>query len=187
MYKNIDKVSLAKAIDTFSQARILVVGDIIVDHFIWGNVNRISPEAPVPVVNVTDESMLLGGSANVLHNIFALGGSASLCGVIGTDWMGGKLLDLLKETRSPDDGVVRDEQRPTTKKTRIVAQGQQVVRFDRENSTLLSDDIVSKLCSFIDSSIHLFDAVVVSDYAKGVINNKVMDCLLHKLGIYHRS
>ena len=181
MYEDISKENLVKAIHSFSKINILVLGDIIVDHFIWGNVTRISPEAPVPVVNVTNENLLLGGSANVLHNIFAMGGKAALCGVIGADWMGGKLIDLLKETQSSTDGVIKDTHRPTTKKTRIVAQGQQVVRFDRENSTPLSDEILSELCTFIGESIHLFDAVVISDYAKGVINKTLMDHLLEKL------
>ncbi len=181
MYEDISKENLVKAIHSFSNINILVLGDIIVDHFIWGNVTRISPEAPVPVVNVTNENLLLGGSANVLHNIFAMGGKAALCGVIGTDWMGGKLIDLLKETQSSTDGVIKDPNRPTTKKTRIVAQGQQVVRFDRENSAPLSDEILSELSTFIGESIHLFDAVVISDYAKGVINKTLMDHLLEKL------
>lgn len=181
MYEDISKENLVKAIHSFSNINILVLGDIIVDHFIWGNVTRISPEAPVPVVNVTNENLLLGGSANVLHNIFAMGGKAALCGVIGTDWMGGKLIDLLKETQSSTDGVIKDIHRPTTKKTRIVAQGQQVVRFDRENSAPLSDEILSELSTFIGESIHLFDAVVISDYAKGVINKTLMDHLLEKL------
>jgi len=181
VYEDISKENLVKAIHSFSNINILVLGDIIVDHFIWGNVTRISPEAPVPVVNVTNENLLLGGSANVLHNIFAMGGKAALCGVIGTDWMGGKLIDLLKETQSSTDGVIKDTRRPTTKKTRIVAQGQQVVRFDRENSAPLSDEILSELSTFIGESIHLFDAVVISDYAKGVINKTLMDNLLEKL------
>lgn len=184
MSEDIAKANLANAINKFSQTKILVVGDIIVDHFIWGNVTRISPEAPVPVVNVTNEDLLLGGSANVLHNIFAMGGDAALCGVIGADWMGGKLIDLLKDIQSPTDGVIKDTHRPTTKKTRIVAQGQQVVRFDREDSALLSDAILSELCTFLEKSIHLFDAVVISDYAKGVINKTLMNHLLEKLSSF---
>jgi len=182
--EDIAKVNLANAINKFSQTKILVIGDIIVDHFIWGNVTRISPEAPVPVVNVTNEDLLLGGSANVLHNIFAMGGKAALCGVIGADWMGGKLIDLLTKTQSSTDGVIKDPHRPTTKKTRVVAQGQQVVRFDREDSALLSDSILSELCTFLEKSIHLFDAVVISDYAKGVINKTLMNHLLEKLSSF---
>ncbi|MBC8317369.1 MAG: D-glycero-beta-D-manno-heptose-7-phosphate kinase [Desulfobulbaceae bacterium] len=176
-----DKENLKKAISRFSKANILVIGDIIVDHFIWGSVNRISPEAPVPVVNVTKEDLLLGGSANVLHNISAMGGTASLCGVIGSDWMGGKLLDLLGDIDSSTDGIIKDQSRPTTKKTRVVAQNQQVVRFDREDSRPLSNEIISELCTFLEKSLHLFDAVIISDYAKGVINKTVMDHLRTKI------
>lgn len=184
MYSTIDKIILKKAINLFPNAKVLVIGDVIIDHFIWGSVNRISPEAPVPVVNVTNENLMLGGSANVLNNIFAMGGTASLCGVIGSDWMGGKLLDLLSELDSSHDGVVKDSSRTTTKKTRIVAQGQQVVRFDRENSDSFSDGILSKLFDYIDKTIYQFNAVVISDYAKGVINEKVMNHLRATLKSY---
>ena len=119
VYETINKENIVKAIHRFSNINILVLGDIIVDHFIWGNVTRISPEAPVPVVNVTKENLLLGGSANVLNNIYAMGGKAALCGVIGTDWMGGKLIELLQEIQSPSDGVIKDADRPTTKKPEL--------------------------------------------------------------------
>lgn len=184
MFEDFNKVNLTKAINRFSKAKILVIGDIIVDHFIWGSVSRISPEAPVPVVNVTNESLLLGGSANVLHNISDMGGTAALCGVIGADWMGGKLLDLLKDIDSSPDGIIKDNSRPTTKKTRVVAQNQQVVRFDREDSRPLSDQILSELCLFLDNSLHLFDAVIISDYAKGVINITIMDHLRNRLASF---
>jgi D-beta-D-heptose 7-phosphate kinase/D-beta-D-heptose 1-phosphate adenosyltransferase len=180
VHADINKENLIKAIHSFPEANILVIGDVIIDHFIWGSVNRISPEAPVPVVNVTNENLMLGGSANVLNNIFAMGGAASLCGVIGSDWMGGKLLDLLNELNSSQDGVIKDSSRTTTKKTRIVAQGQQVVRFDRENSQPFSNDILDKLCEYIDQTLDQFNAVIISDYAKGVINKKVMNHLRNR-------
>ena len=96
MLENINRLHLQQAIKKFSKANVLVIGDIIVDHFIWGSVSRISPEAPVPVVNVTDESLLLGGSANVLNNLYDLGTKATLCGVIGDDFMGQHLLTSAK-------------------------------------------------------------------------------------------
>ncbi len=169
---------LRKKTGKFSKANILVIGDLIVDHFIWGSVSRISPEAPVPVVNVTDESLLLGGAANVLHNIYDLGGRATLCGVIGSDYMGRQLLSLLDDLGSDTIGIVRNEDRPTTKKTRIVAQNQQVVRFDRELSGPLSLGGIRELHTSLDSCFKEFDAIVVSDYAKGVICPEVVDHLL---------
>ncbi|MFH1215278.1 MAG: D-glycero-beta-D-manno-heptose-7-phosphate kinase [Pseudomonadota bacterium] len=171
------KQNLHDAIQKFSSARVLVIGDIIVDHFIWGTVTRISPEAPVPVVNVTDESLLLGGSANVLHNLYDLGGSATLCGVIGNDFMGDHMISLLEKMNSPTSGVIRSDDRPTTKKTRIVAQSQQVVRFDREKSGPLPHETIDSLLAFIDANISSFDAVIISDYSKGVICARLMDHL----------
>ena len=126
-----DFKELQQAVDRFARTRILVIGDVIVDQFIWGTVSRISPEAPVPVVNVTREELLLGGSSNVLRNIISLGGSCALCGIIGADAMGDELLALLRGAGAPIDGLVRGR-RPTILKTRVVAQGQQVVRYDRE-------------------------------------------------------
>jgi len=171
----INRLNLQQAIAKFPSANVLVIGDIIVDHFIWGSVSRISPEAPVPVVNVTDESLLLGGSANVLHNLYDLGARATLCGVIGDDLMGRHLLELLQQIDSPTAGVIKTQDRPTTKKTRIVAQSQQVVRFDREKTGPLPPAALDGLCSFIEANISSFAAVIISDYCKGVICAPLMD------------
>jgi len=158
----------------FQDRRILIVGDVIVDHFIWGTVSRISPEAPVPVVNVTREEFLLGGSANVLKNVYALGGCGSLCGIIGRDDMGQRLLDLVRGLGAPLDGLVVGR-RPTTVKTRIVAQHQQVVRFDRERVAPPSPDVLERMLGFLEREMGGFDAVMISDYAKGVVGKELMD------------
>ncbi|GAB4341066.1 MAG: D-glycero-beta-D-manno-heptose-7-phosphate kinase [Desulfobulbaceae bacterium] len=171
--------NLHEAIAGFGETRILIIGDVIVDHFIWGTVNRISPEAPVPVVNVNREELLLGGSANVLRNIYSLGGRGALCGVIGRDGMGDRLLELLGELGSPVDGLVRGE-RPTTVKTRVVAQGQQVVRFDREETGQPGRATLSALLSYLEEHLRDFDAVIISDYAKGMVNEPLM-IRLHQL------
>ncbi len=160
-------------LDRFSEAKVLVLGDVILDQFIWGTVSRISPEAPVPVVNVTKEELLLGGSANVVSNILSLGGQAALCGIIGDDVMGEELLALMRAVGAPVEGLIKDR-RPTTLKTRVVAQGQQVVRYDREQLGPPSEDSLQGLLRYLDSHLTNFDAVVVSDYAKGVINAVVM-------------
>ncbi|MEN8134404.1 MAG: D-glycero-beta-D-manno-heptose-7-phosphate kinase [Thermodesulfobacteriota bacterium] len=165
----------------FPETNILVIGDIIIDHFIWGSVSRISPEAPVPVVNVTRENLLLGGAANVLNNIYALGGKATICGLIGQDIMGDHLLGLLDELGSPTDGIIRSGNRPTTKKTRIIAQHQQVVRFDREKTGELQQENFAKLLSFIDNNISSFQAVIISDYNKGIISENLMSSLMARL------
>jgi len=168
-----------KAVARFDKVRILVIGDIIVDQFIWGTVSRISPEAPVPVVNVNREEFLLGGSANVLKNIFSLGGKGALCGIIGDDVMGEQLVELVRKLPAPVDGLVRGE-RPTTVKARVVAQGQQVVRFDREKTGAPSKKPLEAMIRYLEKNLADFDAVVVSDYSKGVINEPFM-IRLHKL------
>ncbi len=160
-------------IGSFAETRILVIGDVILDQFIWGNVSRISPEAPVPVVNVTQEELLLGGSANVLRNIISLGGSCALCGIIGDDPMGDELLALMEQVKAPVDGLIKGE-RPTTIKTRVVAQGQQVVRYDREKAGVPSTKTLERILQYLEEHLTDFDAVIVSDYAKGVVNEQLM-------------
>lgn len=171
---------LMKYVPQFAGTRIMVIGDIIVDHFIWGTVTRISPEAPVPVVNVTREEMLLGGGANVLHNIYSLGGQATLCGIIGNDDMGGRLRQLLADLGASSQGLVQGK-RPTTVKTRVVAHGQQVVRFDREQTGAPSEQTIGAMRDYIDQNLADFDVVIVSDYYKGVISQPLMNYLLCKV------
>ncbi len=167
-------------VQRFAGKKILVVGDIIVDQFVWGTVNRISPEAPVPVVNVTKEELLLGGGANVLHNIHSLGAEAVLCGIIGDDEMGGRLQGLLQDLGASTSGLVRGK-RPTTVKTRVVAQGQQVVRFDREQSGIPSETTIAAMGSFLEQNISDYDAIIISDYYKGVISKPLMEKLLARV------
>jgi len=177
----LSSAEMLQALARFAGARVLVIGDIILDHFLWGTVSRISPEAPVPVVNVTRENMMLGGAANVLHNLYALGAKASLCGVIGNDVMGDQLLGLLAEVSDSTAGVVKVDDRPTIKKTRVIAHNQQVVRVDREVNQPVPDEAVERILAHIDAHLDDFDAVIVSDYAKGLITETFMarlsDCL----------
>ncbi len=174
------KGDLTKLVEQMKGKKILVVGDIIVDHFVWGTVNRISPEAPVPVVNVTKEEFLLGGGANVLHNIYSLGGEAVLCGIVGDDDMGVRLQELLHNLGASTKGLVKGR-RPTTVKTRVVAQGQQVVRFDREQSGTPSDTTISSMVDFLEKNMAEFDAIIISDYYKGVIGQALMAQLLRRV------
>ncbi|RJQ66809.1 MAG: D-glycero-beta-D-manno-heptose-7-phosphate kinase [Desulfobacteraceae bacterium] len=168
---------LKNSIQSFPKAHLLVVGDIIVDHFIWGGVTRISPEAPVPVVNVTRENLLLGGAANVLHNLRALGAQATLCGVIGNDSMGEQMLALVGALQAPSIGIIRAADRPTTVKTRVIAQHQQVVRFDREVKKELSPEQLTVLAQLLEERMDDFNGVVVSDYDKGMINGPLMELI----------
>lgn len=168
---------LEELVKQIAGKKILVVGDIIVDHFVWGTVNRISPEAPVPVVNVTKEELLLGGGANVLHNIYSLGAEAVLCGIVGADEMGGRLKGLLQELGASTRGLVQGK-RPTTVKTRVVAQGQQVVRFDREQTGSPSEKTIQTMNAFLTENVSDFDAIIISDYYKGVISKPLMNQIL---------
>src|SRR5512141_579916 len=159
---------LVGCISRFSRARILVVGDVVLDHYIWGKVSRISPEAPVPVVEVTRESFLLGGAANVAHNITSLGGRAAVVGMHGRDAAGDALVDMLAGCGINCEGLFV-ENRPTTVKTRVIAHNQQVVRFDREDSQYVGGRILGAVVDHIVSVAGRHDAVIISDYRKGML------------------
>jgi D-glycero-beta-D-manno-heptose-7-phosphate kinase len=172
-----DSKLLSEGIDKFSSCRILVVGDVIMDEFLWGRVERISPEAPVPVVQVEKESLVLGGAGNVVNNIISLGGQALLCGVIGNDAMGRELIHMLQKMNSPTHGLVIENRRPTTIKTRVVAHSQQVVRVDREDSEPVSEASIERIINTVKEQIGSIDAIVVSDYGKGVVGQGLMETI----------
>lgn len=172
------KKALLRRIDAFPRAQILVVGDLMVDHFIRGNVERISPEAPVPVVSITSESMCLGGAANVAHNIRALGGVVYIAGVTGNDGMGEQILRELNSLNIGTDGIITVKDRPTTTKTRIIAHSQQVVRFDRERTDPLDPAISQQIQERLQKSVAKIDAILVSDYGKGTISQALMESLV---------
>lgn len=159
------------------QTRVLVVGDVMLDQFIWGRVSRISPEAPVPVVEFERESFMPGGAANVARNLTALGGQSSLFGVVGRDASAQQLRSLLAGQRVRCDGLLPVTGYLTATKTRIVAQKQQVTRLDRETcgdiSPATTDRLLRKLTAALDSA----DAVSVGDYAKGVVTQPLVDGL----------
>jgi len=158
----------------FKNKKILILGDLILDHYVEGTVDRISPEAPVPVVTVTkDDDYKLGGSGNVAHNVVALGAHASVIGVIGKDPRGEILKDLLGEKKIDTGGIVTTSRR-TTVKTRIIAHDQQVVRVDREDNTPLSPKEFSAVRDLVRENIRSFDAVIISDYKKGVITRDMI-------------
>jgi len=162
-------------IDHFSRARVLVIGDIMVDHFIWGRVSRISPEAPVPVVEVKRESYLLGGSANVLHNVVAMGGQPFAAGVIGSDARGAWLVRELKRMKVDTGGIVEEKGRPTTVKTRIVAHSQQMVRYDRESRQPIRPGSIRRIVKYTEQIRNGLGAVILSDYSKGVISEALLN------------
>lgn len=166
--------ALRQYIQRFPQASVLVVGDLILDHYVMGKVSRISPEAPVPVVRVESESLRLGGAANVFNNILALGGKADLCGVIGADESGRLLMKELGTSRSGRGGVVIDHDRPTTRKSRVIAHNQQIVRYDVEGRHELKPALQRRIVQYVESRLRELSCVVISDYAKGVVSASLM-------------
>lgn len=160
---------LKKILGRFDKARVLVIGDLILDEFIWGKADRISPEAPVPVVWAQSQSYMPGGASNVANNISSLGGRVSLCGVIGEDANGDILLEKLKNKGVDCGAVVVDAERPTTVKTRIIAAHQQMVRVDWEKTDKISTHITDMMARAVEKKIDQIDALVIEDYGKGVV------------------
>jgi D-beta-D-heptose 7-phosphate kinase/D-beta-D-heptose 1-phosphate adenosyltransferase len=175
--KPIDARQLAGLIRRFSRVRVLVVGDLMLDQFVWGNVWRISPEAPVPVVQVTRDELRPGGAGNVAINIAALGGRAAACGIVGRDAAGARLGDALRAVKVTTDGLVVTRAGETTQKTRIIAHHQQVVRLDREGNG--SPDVASarRVRDFVLRHRRRYDVVIVSDYGKGAVSADLLGAL----------
>ena len=169
--------SLATLLPRFGRARILVVGDLMLDEFVWGRVSRISPEAPVPVVWVQSESLMPGGAANVANNIRALGGEVSVVGVVGEDRWGGLLIEELASRKIETSGVLKAS-RPTTVKTRVIAHHQQVVRVDREQPEPLPAGAVDRLVKAVTERLRGVEAVIIEDYGKGVITRALLESLI---------
>ncbi|MHB8421490.1 MAG: D-glycero-beta-D-manno-heptose-7-phosphate kinase [Leptospirales bacterium] len=161
---------LLNVLEGVSGTRVVVAGDAILDRYIWGKVSRISPEAPVPVVNVTHESVRMGGACNVVHNVQQLGGKASLVAVVGADIEGDLLLGELFREGVDVTGVVRYDGRPTTTKTRVVAHSQQLLRFDHEEKGILPQETQRTLLEKLDVLLQEGGVLLLSDYAKGVLS-----------------
>jgi rfaE bifunctional protein kinase chain/domain len=176
--KTIPPARAEEILGNFSKRKILVIGDVMLDRFLFGKAERISPEAPVPVVEIEREKVHLGGAGNVAANISSLGGSPFIVGVIGNDFEGKRLKELINSSKLSDEGLFIDEDRVTTAKTRIIAHNQQVVRADREKKLSISPGVELNIISFINKAIPDVEAVIVSDYAKGVITPKIMSHLL---------
>ena len=164
-----DFAGYKKTIESFRNRKVLVIGDLILDEFIWGDVSRISPEAPVPVVWVKKESFMPGGASNVANNLKSLGADVHLVGVIGDDQRGAILRSELDQKGIRTGGIVVDESRPTILKTRVVAHHQQVVRIDKERTDPLSGGVIDSMVDYIKGMIQSVDAVIIEDYGKGLI------------------
>jgi len=164
------KAASRSLVDRFSRLNTLVIGDLMLDHFIWGSVSRISPEAPVPVVEVARETQVPGGAGNVAVNLASLGAEVHVIGLVGEDAGAEILLSKLAEKSVRTGAIVRTPARPTVVKTRIIAQHQQVVRFDRERRGETAPEAQSRLWERVRQILPTVDAVILSDYAKGVLS-----------------
>lgn len=162
----IDKVRAIQ--ESQKQPNILVIGDLMIDHYVWGNATRLSPEAPVPVVNVKSESTTLGGAANVAQNLITLGAQVTLAGVVGDDASGKQLTAILEQEGIDTCAIVKDAGRPTTVKTRVLAGSHQLVRVDREVTAPISEALADELLEKLTSCIAKADMVLFSDYNKGL-------------------
>lgn len=170
--KYIDLKKMKRIVDNFRSKRVLVLGDLMMDKYIWGDVSRISPEAPVPVVEVRKDTQCLGGAGNVSHNLESLEASTLLVGVVGDDSEG----KWIRENVTEDRGIFVDEKRPTIVKTRIIAHHQQVVRVDLEKKSPISSAIEKKIVHIIQHD--RYDGILLSDYNKGTLTKPLMRKIL---------
>ena len=170
----ITKERAVDLISKFSDITVAVIGDIILDKYLWGDVERISPEAPVPVVDVKKETVSLGGASNVANNIASLDAKAYMIGVVGDD-ENAKIIENLLKSKNINPVLIKDKSRPTIEKTRIIAVSQQLLRIDREDRSKLSVEIEDKIINEIENIKDKINVFIVSDYGKGVITRRIMD------------
>jgi len=171
---------VCRLVDDFRGARLLVVGDLMLDRYIRGRTERISPEAPVPIVRIETEEERLGGAANVIQNVHALGGTVIPLGIVGRDLAGEKILGILQGESIVTDGVVSLPSRQTTQKIRVISHSQQMIRLDREKTGDLSAEEEAELVSRLDTIGKEVDAVVIEDYGKGVVTSGLVEEILKR-------
>lgn len=157
-------------IDAFKQIKVMVIGDLMIDEYLWGHTDRISPEAPVPVVSVDREDYTLGGAGNVIHNLTAMGAKVIAVGTAGTGRAGKMIFEKLEELGIGTGGVISEPDRPTTRKTRVIASNQQVLRIDKEIKKEITEKTLEKLVRFIETQITDVNLIILSDYDKGLIS-----------------
>ncbi len=182
----LNEMDIQKIFQSFNDLQVLIVGDVMLDSYIWGSVERVSPEAPVPVVSVRKRDVRLGGAANVALNVQALGAKPILCALIGDDDAGKKLLQNLSEHGISKEGIVVSGERPTTVKTRVIASHQHVVRVDEESDAVASGGEEKLLLEKIKTLLPKCQVVIFEDYDKGVLNATIIEktvAMANKLGI----
>jgi rfaE bifunctional protein kinase chain/domain len=170
--------SVSELINGFSRLKVLIIGDLMIDSYTWGRVSRISPEAPVPVVNVIRRESRLGGAGNVVLNIASLGATAVICSVIGDDAPGRELQKIILDSNLSTEGLIVEPGRMTTVKERIIAGSQQVVRVDSETESSISSSSQKALLAHIKDSISDVDVIIFEDYDKGVLNDSLIQAVI---------
>jgi D-glycero-beta-D-manno-heptose-7-phosphate kinase len=165
-------------IENFAERRIIVLGDLMLDEFIWGEVRRVSPEAPVPIVEVKRETWNLGGAANVIANLLALGVQTIPIGIVGVDDSAQLIRRRLAEVGAENSRLVSDPSRPTTRKTRIVAHSQQMIRADRESRVPIAPEMEDRIISVFSDALKDADAVIISDYDKGLLTPRLLSATI---------
>jgi D-beta-D-heptose 7-phosphate kinase / D-beta-D-heptose 1-phosphate adenosyltransferase len=174
------KAKFKNFFDNKKRPKVLVIGDLILDEYLWGGVTRISPEAPVPILETKSENLSLGGAANVANNLAALGCEVYLVGALGQDEKGDRLLELIQERGVHTEGIFRFVHRPTTSKMRIIAHNQQILRIDKEDNRPITEETEKKIIDFTNQTLPKMDGVICSDYQKGVLTEKVIKNLMHR-------
>ncbi len=172
------KERLQTLFDAFRGKKVAVVGDLMLDRYVWGSVSRISPEAPVPVLEIESESARLGGAANVANNVKSLGAEPVPFGIIGADAAGEKLLEVLREMKLSDAGIITDRDRPTTVKTRVIAHSQHVVRMDYELRREIGGEIVEAVMKALLSMKDEIDGILLEDYNKGMLTGELLSRII---------
>jgi D-beta-D-heptose 7-phosphate kinase/D-beta-D-heptose 1-phosphate adenosyltransferase len=177
---------LNKILESFPSRRIIVIGDIMLDEYLWGKVQRISPEAPVPIVEINNTDYRLGGAANAAVNLNALGAEVNLVGVCGKDSQARIILQQLKRRKMSTAGIFLVPSRPTTLKTRIGSVSQQIVRLDREETSMLDSGMQKEILAYLAEVIPLCDALIIEDYDKGLLSHSLIKEVLDLAGKYNK-
>ncbi|MDA8412580.1 MAG: D-glycero-beta-D-manno-heptose-7-phosphate kinase [Desulfobacteraceae bacterium] len=177
-----DRKTIESLFNRIGSIRCLVIGDLMLDEYLWGKAERISPEAPVQVVDVVREELRLGGAGNVVNNLVALGARVAVCSVIGEDANGRALLEDFTRRGVAGDAIFRDPSRRTSRKTRVVASHQQIVRIDRESREPLSTGMEEQVCAWITAHAAAFNVILLSDYLKGVLTRRVIETVVAAAG-----
>jgi D-beta-D-heptose 7-phosphate kinase/D-beta-D-heptose 1-phosphate adenosyltransferase len=161
-----------------AKPNILVIGDLMIDHYLWGSCERISPEAPVQVVDINKETSVLGGAGNVVNNLVTLGADVSVCSVIGQDENGVELINMLKSIYVDTSKIIIQVGRKTSKKSRVIAVSQQILRYDKESKSDISKESEEKIINLVENSLTAFDIIILSDYGKGVLTPRLSQLII---------